>query len=337
MRAESPLQRLNERHEAGDGVRPSVEAWYAVMNCWVNSKRPQVIERVVAIVKLVEDLAERSHDIELSPILYTILQKYRQGEVQLATRTFNIGLNAITSLNRPDAERKAIDALTRMKQYCQTDPSVTPSLRTYNIILKALSRSHTDDAAERAETLLNEMDAMPGIDPDAPSYLTCIIAWGRSNRSDKFERVMDLLNRFISAMENGDGYKIQRESIAVFNAVLSVCHHNSSAEFQASSVRTSIIAMEKLRSSKRAGLFPDQTTYSSFFRVFRDVHEGEFPGCETRLEEEFRSCVKDGCVTMEIVKIVAHVAPHILKQHAKTDFDSKTFVLPKSWSRNAMG
>jgi hypothetical protein len=265
-------------------------------------------------------------------------QQYRQGKIQMATRTFNIGLNAITVLNRPDAERKAFDVLARMKHYCQTDADITPSLHTFNIILKALSRSHADDAAQRAEELLlQEMDSMASFIPDSFSYLTCIIAWGRSLAKDKFERVVNLLSRFVETMEDTDGY-INQSNIAVFNAVLSVCHHNSTPDLRTSSIDTALIAMGKLRKHKHIRIRPDQTTYASFFRVFQNslpLDNARLSSYLEQLENEFGFCVEDGYVTGEIIRILSQIAPHILEQRMVNKTDIRKFsALPKAWSRN---
>ena len=87
---------------------------------------------------------------------------------------------------------------------------------------KVLSRSPAKDAALKADNLLQEMSSMQSVKPTFISYLTCIIAWGRSNDEDKIQRVTDLMHRFIASIgEKQD--KNKKANIAVFNAVLSVC------------------------------------------------------------------------------------------------------------------
>jgi hypothetical protein len=260
-------------------------------------------------------------------------RQYRQGEVRLVTRTFNIGLNAIASLNRGDAEEKAFDTLSRMKEYAKIDPDVAPSNLTFNIILKVLSRSHAPDAAARADDLLREADSMSLLSPDSTSYLTCIIAWGRSPQADKFERVKDVLNRFVQSKEF-QAEKHDQGAVKVFNAALSVCHHNS-ANDHINSVRTAIFVMKELR--KRKLLRPDHITYMSFFRVFDNVDLHMFPDSPALLRilrDEFVHCIDDGMVVTEIVRILTTIDLTILIDVIGKDLDLKSFSVPINWSRN---
>jgi hypothetical protein len=234
---------------------------------------------------------------------------YRLGIIRLATRTFNIGLNAIATMNTPDADEKAHHALKRMEEYAKSDPQVTPTRYTINIMLKVLSRSHADDAAARADDLLRKMDDMPLISPDSTSYVTSIIAWGRSTQKDKLERVKDLLTRYL---EHGAGHEKQNVgAVKVFNAALSVCYH-SAKEHPTSSVKTAEFVMYTLRQTKV--LRPDQLTYISLFRVFEnaeltnvDVSSVEF------LKNELEHCIKDGLASTDVLAIVRSFSPDIMR------------------------
>jgi hypothetical protein len=255
-------------------------------------------------------------------------QQYRDGKMQIATRTFNIGLDSIAALNRPDCEEKALNVLDRMQQYSEMDENVLPSRYTYNIILKVLSRSQKADAANKADALLHKMDAMQSIDPDAFSYATCVIAWGRSEQEDKFERVTNLLDRFIDTLKRREW--IHKSEISVFNACLSVCHHNESPELQAAAHETALIVMTKLRQVK--GVKPDQQTYSSFFRVFKGTLSSTILGC---IHEEFDHCISDGYVQREILENVSVIAPATFAKFVGKDHNAVSFPIPRSWSKNS--
>ncbi|KAG7359812.1 PPR: pentatricopeptide repeat domain containing protein [Nitzschia inconspicua] len=399
QRAEKVLQQMIQLSEAGQDTSPTEESWCSVMNTWVNSSKPGSVDRVAAILDLMEQLYDNNGGTKLmSDVPYTTYVKawekeserrrgrrmeaectdnilqvidrmearglhltpeifnavltaiakispnngilyflelerlYRDGRVQLATRTFNIGLNAIATLNRPDAEEKAFHVLQRMEEYAKTDPTVTPSRYTFNIMIKALSRSHDIDAAERADTLLRKMDAMPLISPDCTSYITCIIAWGRSQRSDKFERVKELLIRFLQSSASEDA----RQSVGtvnVFNAALSVCHHNAVAT-DVSSAKTAMFVMEEIR---RNDIRPDQTTYTSFFKVMAkfDLHgHPESSELSRFLKEEFVHCIDDGMVAPDIMKAVIRIAPTVLVDIIGKDIDWDVFAAPSNWSKN---
>jgi hypothetical protein len=280
--------------------------------------------------------------VEVSPIsavfyFLELEQQYCNGDVQLDTRTFNCGLNAIAVLNRPDAVKRVTDILKRMFEYHETDPSILPSNLTFNIILKVLSRStsHMQGAAAKADDLLYEMEAMSSVDPDFISYVTCIIAWGRSHERDKIERVTSLMYRFISSMgDHQDGNN--KSSIAVFNAVLSVCHHNSSPEHSFEALHASKLTMTELRTLK--GISPDQKTYESFFQVLKKVTimgSSSAFSFTALIEDEFNQCASDGYVTKGILLAVSSAAPQtVFEKLVGQNVDPRTFSIPKAWCRN---
>ena len=156
---------------------------------------------------------------------------------------------------------------------------------------KVLSRSHAKDSALKADNLLQEMSSMPSVKPTFISYLTCIIAWGRSSDTDKFQRVKNLLTQFETSLYRKNKLS-GKVPVAVYNAALSVCYHNESAELQDEALETALFTMQKLRRTKAQ---PDETTYESFFRVLTG-----FPDNEERksrdelLESEFSNCINDG-------------------------------------------
>jgi hypothetical protein len=69
-----------------------------------------------------------------------------------------------------------------------------PSASCYNGLLKAIVKSRTGDAGDRAEDVLRRMmpRAGPGA-PDAVTYTTCISAWQESRHPEAVERAEALL------------------------------------------------------------------------------------------------------------------------------------------------
>eukprot|EP00536_Pseudo-nitzschia_multiseries_P006521 jgi/Psemu1/304221/fgenesh1_kg.139_\ len=317
-----------EKHRCGEEILKVVER----MQAMEVSPTTEVYNSVITAL---------SETAAINAVLYflELEQNYSRGRIQLDTRTFNCGLNAIAALNRPDAVTRATDVLKRMFEYHETDPIILPSNLTFNIILKVLSRStsHVPDAAAKADDLLSEMDAMPSVTPDFISYVTCIIAWGRSNDEEKIKRVTKLLHRFISSMKNNQDGTNNRSGIAVFNAVLSVCNHNSSPEHPDESVHAAVATMKELRKAK--GIAPDQITYESFFRVVKegtlgsDFSEASFLSL---VEVEFNQCARDGFITRDIIVSLHSFAPKTLfARLGGENADPHTVSIPKAWCRNA--
>lgn len=280
--------------------------------------------------------------IEISPIgavfyFLELEEQYCKGTVKLDTRTFNCGLNAIAVLNRPDAVTRVTDILKRMFEYHETDPSILPSNLTFNIILKVLSRStsHVPGAAAKADDLLSEMNEMESAAPDFISYVTCIIAWGRSHEKEKIQRVINLLHRYISSLRNHDEHT---SSIAVFNAVLSVCHHNASQEHIDEVLNATKVTVTELRKLK--GLVPDQKTYEAFFRVIKvaspSIDSDAQSPFTALIEDEFSQCANDGYVTEDIIQAVCSAVPRsVFERLVGQGVDPMIFSIPKAWCRNA--
>eukprot|EP00531_Pseudo-nitzschia_arenysensis_P006716 CAMPEP_0116119008 /NCGR_PEP_ID=MMETSP0329-20121206/2411_1 /TAXON_ID=697910 /ORGANISM="Pseudo-nitzschia arenysensis, Strain B593" /LENGTH=835 /DNA_ID=CAMNT_0003612679 /DNA_START=62 /DNA_END=2566 /DNA_ORIENTATION=+ len=276
--------------------------------------------------------------VEISPIsavfyFLELEQQYCNGNMKLDTRTFNCGLNAIAVLNRPDAVARVTNILKRMFEYHETDPLILPSNLTFNIILKVLSRStsHVPGAAAKADDLLSEMDEMESVAPDFISYVTCIIAWGRSDENDKIHRVIKLLQRYVSSLRNHDEHS--KSSIAVFNAVLSVCHHNSSKEHAEEALHATKFAMSELHKLK--GVVADRKTYESFFQVMKagsSIFREDQSTFTALIEDEFNQCANDGYVTEDIIQTLRSAAPQtVFERLVGQSVDSMTSSIPKAW------
>jgi hypothetical protein len=251
-------------------------------------------------------------------------EMYRYGLIQLDTRTFNCGLNAIASMNKPDGAEKAMNVLQRMSEYSKSDSYVRPDETTFNVILKVLSRDHSKNAALKADNLLQEMIMISSVKPSFISYLTCIVAWGRSGDPDKFQRVRNLLDGFEA---NHRKKKLAGKlSISVYNAVLSVCHHNKSPELEQQALDTALFTMKKVRGTKK--VHPDKTTYESLFRVFSMIPKSA--AWDAFLETEFSLCIEDGLVTPEIVELVQKASTDVLHKLIGSE---DPVSIPEKWSR----
>jgi hypothetical protein len=261
-------------------------------------------------------------------------QQYREGLIQLDTTAFNCGLSAIAALNRPDGVDRAASLLKRMFEYSLLDESVQPNSYTYNIILKVLSRSSASDAPDKAEALLQEMDEMPNVVPNFISYLTCIIAWGRSDRDEKFNKVTDLVHGFVTKLEEEGGLSEASNAVVVFNAGLSACLHNVAPELSNQALNTACTTMSTLRQTK--GLQPNQEIYSSWFRAIAVCVNGDSPPeiVQSQIINEFGRCVNDGLVTQDVINAVQKTAPHLFEEVARKNKSKWTDCIPESWSKN---
>ena len=266
----------------------------------------------------------------INGLLYFLMHEedFRQGKVPMDTRTFNCGLNAIATANMPDGAEQAMAVLDRMIQYAQSDSRVRPDETTFNIILKVLSRSRSEEAAAKAHQLLLEMNEMPNIKPTDVSYLTCIIAWGRSQDKDKFDRIRKLL------LHLDDNYRKSRLSgrptVFPYNAALSACYHNTIPELNSDALRTALDTMTKLR--KLSHLRPNHTTYLSLFKAVELLAEGNKR--DSLLAQEFEHCIKDSLVSRQIVKILHGASISIFHRYFGDENNLTNARIPEDWVKN---
>ena len=299
----------------------------------------------------------------LNAIMYFLQleQAFRNdnSSVELCTKAFNSALNAIADLNRPDAMDRATEIFDRMMVYSSPEGkgtydkqsanvSIRPSLATYNIMLKVLSRSTTSStyAAEKADALLVEMGERSHISPDFISFLTTILAWGRSDSMDKFQRVDDIIRRFAARYQQSGRStttnSFSQEDLAVFNTALSVCSHNSNPDLVKASIATASLVISKMRQIKE--LKADERTYFSFFAFVHSVHtfDSELIRSSDALEQlirgEFTACIRDGLVSNDIWKMVRRTSPKLWVEatnNLNVDPDSESsYTIPNSWYRN---
>jgi hypothetical protein len=247
----------------------------------------------------------------------------------LETRTFDCALNAIATGNKADFAEKAMNLLQRMFDYARDDTSVHPDGTTFNIILKVLSKSQSPDAAHKAQKMLVEMENMSMVKPSFISYLTCIIAWGRSKDNSKFDHVRGLLVRYQESHRTGKLVD-NRLAISVYNAVLSVCYHNFES-FPSEALETAQFCMEELRQRKKA-VHPNTTTYLSLFQVLAKLSDES--ARENLLQDELSNCIQDGCMSREVVEFVFQISPRQFQQLFGETETPQTASIPMGWSKH---
>jgi hypothetical protein len=282
--------------------------------------------------------------LEVSPtnaMLYflEVEEKFRNGQAHIDTRTFNCGLNVIATSNKPDGAEQAMAVLERMVGYSQqqghtSKTGVRPDMYTYNISLKILSRSSSNDAARKANQLLEEMERSPHVKPSYISYVTCIIAWGRSEDPNKFDRVQDVLASFVTTYNKRE--LSGRLTVTPYNASLAVCHHNKSPELQSKALQTAIEVMSSLRQLR--DVRPDETTYANLFRAVMVNSSSSNSDGDDHVErdkllgEALEHCISDGLVSAEIVKIVFQISQSTFGRFFGENQTPVTVIVPKSWA-----
>jgi pentatricopeptide repeat protein len=321
-----------------------IKAWGRLASRSAGRKKQECADKIFGVVFHMEErgvtptapthnaIIVALHDVWSTHGVFYFLEleeKFRDGLVEMNTRTFNCGLNAIATMNKPDQAEQAMAVLQRMYQYAEKNKNVRPDETTFNIILKVLSKSRSKDAALKANQLLLEMDDMPAVKPTYISYLTCIMAWGRSEDPGKFVNVQRLLSHFQETHRNRRlGGTL---TVTPFNAALSVCaYNNGMPEMNSEALSTALDIMEELRRLK--SVLPNQITYSSLFQAIgRTAEPGDLDALMAR---QFEHCIIDGLVSRELLKTLHGFSPSTFSQFLGDDEGPQNATIPKDWSKN---
>eukprot|EP00934_Nitzschia_sp_Nitz4_P007881 Nitzschia sp. Nitz4//scaffold56_size114212//28433//30519//NITZ4_003938-RA/size114212-snap-gene-0.169-mRNA-1//1//CDS//3329554670//7871//frame0 len=269
----------------------------------------------------------------ISAVLYflELEEKYRNGDLKMSTRTFNSGLSALAALNKPDVSQRSMGLFQRMIEYAKTDPNVQPDQTTYNLLLKVLSRSPNDNAAEAADNLLTEMEGKSTIKTSPTSYGTVIIAWGRSPHECKWARVQEVLRRYRALSEQGN--IVGGSNPAVYNAALSVCQHNATPLNWEESQATFHFVLQEMRNSRQVQ--PDHTTYLTLFRAIENLYPEGSHESFVVAETEFDRCIKEGWVSHSVLESVVRASPQVFDKMFGAGVDPRSIEIPPNWSKRA--
>lgn len=321
-----------------------IKAWGRLASRSAGRKKKECADKILRVVFHMEErgvtptapthnaIIVALHDVWSTHGVFYFLEleeKFRDGLVEMNTRTFNCGLNAIATMNKPDQAEQAMAVLQRMYQYAEKNKNIRPDETTFNIILKVLSKSRSKDAALKANQLLHEMDDMPAVRPTYISYLTCIMAWGRSEDPGKFAHVQQLLSHF---QETHRKRRLGGTlTVAPFNAALSVCaNNNGMPELNSQALSTALSIMEELR--KLNSILPNQITYSTLFQAIGRMAEPDER--DALMARQFEHCIINGLVSRELLQILHGFSPSTFSQFFGDDYGPHNVTIPKDWSKN---
>ena len=259
-------------------------------------------------------------------------------KTRLNVLSYNVALDALSKCKgQNDAPTQALELLQRMLD----DKEIEPTTVTFNTVMKIIARSSLENAAQRCEGLLEEMEqAGNSLKPSGISYSICISAWGYSRAPERFDRMQQLLTRMEKASKGGtQDHNNTKEGLATivsFNNVLIGCCHGSKADRE----RALQCILETLSHLRRlSDIKPNQNTYPN---IMNSIGLATKPGerRDSLLLGEFEQCANDGLVCPNVVESIQQFSPNILLARLSegaavntneiVQFDQ----LPKEWSRN---
>ena len=287
-----------------------------------------------------------------------------RGGVRPTTPVFNALINAWAESpagdRRGEAVRRAEAILSRMEDGAAAgDAACAPDARTYNSVLKLLSRNAAGkggDGARRADRLLIRMEASAarggeggkkGGDaaaavalPDSYSYTAVISAYAHSSERNKARRAQAVLLRMIESYDEGRGNPSARPNAFAFNACLNACAHTRAREER---VDAFLAAVAVLLLLQKYGA-PDETTFGTFLRVCSAHMPDDDDRRRSLVRTVFVRCRRDGMVGEMVLEQMQFAAgPDLFKELVGFNKEDGMRgapgldMLPPEWKRNVRG
>jgi pentatricopeptide repeat protein len=230
------------------GVAPDLVSYNAVLACWAQSGHAQAGARAERLLKEMRDRVKvqpntlsynsaitanaRNGKPRRAEIIFKAMyDEYRRGNrnVQPQLRTFNAVLAAWShSPTVTDAER--VNAIMNLMRELPRSGviGVKPDIVSYNTLLSCLSKLDTDDARDRAEKLLQEMESgvtMEGAETIIPDKLSYTNVMKAHARAGDIKKTREVLKRMFQQVELGNDKA--KPDVVTFNCILQAIYRNS--------------------------------------------------------------------------------------------------------------
>lgn len=191
-RAESIFRKLQDVHRSGSllGVKPNRESWLNMMHCWAETKCKEAGDRNLTILEEAKRVEEETGEIIANKVFY--------GAV----------INAYANAGNAQTAEKVLSEFHR-QYHEEGNKDAKPSMKTLSIVMNAWAKSEDPRAAERAETLLREMEKLhrEGIlesPPSIISYSSVIECYGKSSTPGATEKAEALLQEMEQRSREGE-------------------------------------------------------------------------------------------------------------------------------------
>lgn len=200
------------------------------MDAWTRSGRSDTADRMLLLLKRLEQLAETTNNVNQAPDVVTwtcaisACQDPKQAQIMLDqlwekynNQTSSVKPNLCTystviccwaNARSKEAAIQADQLLQSMQeQYKAGDPDMGPNTYIYNTVLNTWSKSGTYDAPEQIENWLGEMETVSNHEYklsralDSALFNVAITTWAKSIWPDAIEHVKHLIDCMFNTYE----------------------------------------------------------------------------------------------------------------------------------------
>eukprot|EP00559_Dactyliosolen_fragilissimus_P009061 CAMPEP_0184868762 /NCGR_PEP_ID=MMETSP0580-20130426/31695_1 /TAXON_ID=1118495 /ORGANISM="Dactyliosolen fragilissimus" /LENGTH=661 /DNA_ID=CAMNT_0027369863 /DNA_START=315 /DNA_END=2301 /DNA_ORIENTATION=+ len=200
-------------------LKPNEISYNTVLNAWAKTGTIRGAQKATKMLKVMED--EGLADV----ISYNaVIHAWARCGIEEAAE------NAETILRRMEAQvTNAMEHNSKLSQQKHDRNFIRPNMRTYSSVIDAWSRSNHPSAAQRAQSILDEMETLyattkdPSIQPNTISYSTVINAHARSrDMANKATSALKVLKKMQYLYKTGKN-KEAKPTIITYNSVLNAC------------------------------------------------------------------------------------------------------------------
>lgn len=194
--------------------QPNVIAYSSIIDCWSKSGSPSAAMR-----------AKR------------LLKNMKESNVQPNVYTYTSALTCYARCNTFDGAVEAIKLLEHMKSESKRtgDVSIRPTIVSYFAVIDAWARSDSEEAGDKAEALLNELEEIyragdVTMKPDVRVYARVLAAYAKSSDVSNYKKAAFLLRKMEKyALTGNEKHALTKPNTVCYNTLISSCARRNDA------------------------------------------------------------------------------------------------------------
>lgn len=329
--AQSILDSICERYDAGEGIAPNDSTFSLVIHAWCKSNHPNAPERAEIVLRRKEEYAKKFSEICIKPSDYT----------------------PIISRWRDDPTRATLLYEEISSKYGDSDERSKPTATTLNALLHVYAKCPEKNLADKAEEIFRFHSEGKGcIIPDIISYRTVIDAWIKSWDTKSPRQVYTLVNDMTRLYK--EGREDLRPDINAFNLILKSCSHSQAMYGEHDIAKLGddhpiAIANQTFSMLKGTNEYDATAThlsYSYMFHIYRQHMNFRDKRYPVMMRNLWKHCCRDGLVSQfsldefrsSVLEDDFWQAMGVCDRSTKLGkvdvMDVTVKDLPKDWSRN---
>lgn len=303
---------------------PDSDCFELVLQIWSRSQDSQAALMAEQLLVLQEKLAEAAHSPKLKP----------------TTLSFNAVLSAWGRKVSQDPKdySKMCGVLDLMEKlyHVEGDKRVEPDRCTYNIVLCALAKGSSAEAAEKADSILRSVELNYKAEklpwqPDAILFNAVTGSWARSDTAGAYRKARSVLDRQLY-LYNEHGCEECKPDVIGFTSVLASCASEPKRQEKIKAFHVALATFQQLENNAEEYGSPNHVTYGTMLKACARLLPNGSAERKKWNKYFFNKCIASGMVGGMVLGRVREAASkeecnRLMKGHSKNS-------LPESWTCN---